>query len=134
MAIGDNFDTTPPGFRNQTTGRYSGHDPLVVQHPGHYPDDNKGHPCNVGCGCKTACNEGTQLDQDARCQLPPELTIYITKAGDRDAAVRPAGVQGGVLGRGHDPELGVYPDALEHGGQDIPQLIEGGAVAPGRDF
>jgi len=85
MAIGDNFDTTPPGFRNQSTGRYSGHG-VIAQSPGYYTDDNKGHPCNVGCGCKTACYQGTTSDPEARCQLPPELTLHITRASKRDYA------------------------------------------------
>ena len=85
MAIGDNFDTTPPGFTNQTTLRKSGHG-RISQYPGHYSDDNKGHPCNAGCGCKTACHEGTIYDTDARCQLPPELTINVTTASSRGSA------------------------------------------------
>ena len=85
MAIGDNFDTTPPGYTNQTTGRKSGHG-VISQYPGHYSDDNKTHPCNAGCGCKMACNEGTLLDPTATCALPPELTIHVTKAYKRDAA------------------------------------------------
>lgn len=90
MAIGDNFDTTPPGFRNQTTRRVSGHGVFNQYDPftggTHITDDNLKHPCNVGCGCKTACHEGTILDPEARCQLPPELTIYVTRAGNRDGA------------------------------------------------
>ena len=85
MAIGDNFDTTPPGYTNQTTGRKSGHG-VISQYPGHYSDDNKTHPCNAGCGCKMACNEGTLLAPTATCALPPELTIHVTKAYKRDAA------------------------------------------------
>ena len=81
MAIGDNFDTTPPGYTNQTTQRKSGHG--RISQPGGYSDDNKGHPCNIGCGCKTACRSGTTSDPAATCTLPPELTIRITKAGSR---------------------------------------------------
>jgi len=90
MAIGDNFDTTPPGFRNRATGRVSGHGRIyqrdVASATSYNTDDNKKHPCNVGCGCKTACHEGTIFDPEARCQLPPELTIYVTRAGNRGGA------------------------------------------------
>ena len=85
MAIGDNFDPTPPGYTNRTTSRRSGHG-RISQYPGHYTDDNQGHPCNIGCGCKSACRSGTESDPDARCTLPPELTIHITKAGSRTSA------------------------------------------------
>ena len=85
MAIGDNFDTTPPGYTNRTTSRRSGHG-RISQYPGHYTDDNQGHPCNIGCGCKSACRSGTESDPAARCTLPPELTIHITKAGSRTSA------------------------------------------------
>ena len=94
MAIGDNFDTTTPGMINRTTGRRSGHgrmsrgtewDDLRNEYKtGRYlSDDNMGHPCNAGCGCKSFCG-GYSGPQG--CFLPPELTITVAKAGSRGEA------------------------------------------------
>ena len=43
MAIGDNFDTTPPGFTNQTTLRKSGHG-RISQYPAIIAMTTKGIP------------------------------------------------------------------------------------------
>lgn len=72
MGIGDNFDTSVPGLINQRTGRASGHGMLGQ-------DDNGGHPCNVGCGCKPVCQDGID---GGSCLLPPEFRISIIKQSD----------------------------------------------------
>ena len=72
MGIGDNFDTSVPGLKNQRTGRASGH-ALSGQ------DDNGGHPCNAGCGCKPVCSDAPW----GGCMLPPELKISILQLPSR---------------------------------------------------
>ena len=72
MGIGDNFDTSIPGLMNQRTGRASGHGFLGQ-------DDNGGHPCNVGCGCKPVCGDGID---GGSCSLPPEFRISILQLPD----------------------------------------------------
>ena len=65
MGIGDNFDTSNIGLRNARTGRKSGH--------GHsWMDDNGGHPCNIGCGCKEVF-----YGAEGNCSLPPEIRVSI---------------------------------------------------------
>ena len=67
MGLGDNFDTSVWGLKNYRTGRKSGHT-YVGQ------DDNGGHPCNVGCGCKSVF-----YGVEGNCMLPNEIKIGIAK-------------------------------------------------------
>ena len=67
MGLGDNFDTSAEGLINYRTGRKSGH-----TLPGQ--DNNGGHPCNIGCGCKSVFY-GTE----GNCMLPNEIKIGIAK-------------------------------------------------------
>ncbi len=67
MGLGDNFDTSAEGLVNYRTGRKSGH-----TRPGQ--DNNGGHPCNVGCGCKSVF-----YGVEGNCMLPNEIKIGIAK-------------------------------------------------------
>ena len=71
MAVGDNFDTSTTGLINRRTGRIAGsfESGLTTQ------ENNYGHPCNIGCGCKKVC-DGVL----GPCLLPPELTVTLTKS------------------------------------------------------
>ena len=93
MAVGDNFDTSTAGLQNRRSNRIAGsfESGLTKQ------ENNYGHPCNVGCGCKKVCDgvAGT-------CLLPPELTITIVNTPDGRVAARR--IDDGSTGSG-DPSL-----------------------------
>ena len=93
MAVGDNFDTSTAGLQNRRSNRIAGsfESGLTKQ------ENNYGHPCNVGCGCKKVCDgvAGT-------CLLPPELTITIVNTPDGRVAARR--IDAGSTGSG-DPSL-----------------------------
>ena len=87
MGIGDNFDTSSGGLKNQKTGRYSG----KVAGASFYEDGsheqdilnyyyNGGHPCNVGCGCHDVCEGFASVGTEATpCYLPEELLISVVQ-------------------------------------------------------
>jgi len=95
MAIGDNFDTTKKGQKNDfLTDRVSGHGPTHQDYMSgnlYAPqddksDDNLGHPCNVGCGCAEIGTPNDRTLGESGCLLPPELTIKLAASSSRDYA------------------------------------------------
>ena len=94
MSAGDNFDTTREGETSYKTKRHTGHFPLHQTYmsgkdyaPQYYKsDDNLGHPCNAGCGCKEVCDPNLTATGETGCLLPPELTIRVAQASSRQGA------------------------------------------------
>ena len=94
MSAGDNFDTTQPGLEGYKTKRYAGHGPIAQTYmsgkdytaQGYKSDNNLGHPCNAGCGCKEICDPNLTAMGETGCLLPPELTIRVAQADSRQGA------------------------------------------------
>jgi len=94
MSAGDNFDTTQPGLEGYKTKRHAGHGPIAQTYmsgkeynpQGGQSDNNLGHPCNAGCGCKEICDPNLTAMGETGCLLPPELTIRVAQAGSRQGA------------------------------------------------
>ena len=91
MGVGDNFDTSTKGLTNRKTGRIAGsfESGRVEQ------DNNFGHPCNIGCGCKKVC-DGLL----GPCLIPPELTVTLTKS-DKSRLEAEFNVTQGSQGKGN---------------------------------
>ena len=104
MSAGDNFDTAPPGYKGYKTKRQAGGGSINQAYmsgsdytpQGLKSDDNLGHPCNAGCGCKEVCEPNLSAIGDTGCLLPPELTIRVAQAGSRQGARDQFGLTEGV--------------------------------------
>lgn len=104
MSAGDNFDTTQPGLEGYKTKRRAGAGSISQTYmssgayaaQGGKSDDNFGHPCNAGCGCKEVCEPNLTAMGDTGCLLPPELTIRVVQADSRDKARGAFGQTDGV--------------------------------------
>ena len=83
MTVGDNFDTSSLGTRNRRTKRYAGSLETAGLYGQWYQENNFGHPCNIGCGCKKVC-DGLL----GPCLLPPELQVTLVKSSSGRVSAR----------------------------------------------